>query len=145
MQVHQGFLSRPLILYLFTRAMMDTNKDSMEPQNHTNVGNVPKSLDICYFLAGMRGCSCWVSQKLLSSTRPIVHLLIHTRQKPFTWSTCDKVFSHKTNLWAHERIRTGKTPYTCSFGQRSYPPVIHAPSSLEVHQKIRLKSILATP
>jgi SCAN domain-containing zinc finger protein len=74
-----------------------------------------------------------------------VHNLIHTREKPFTCSTCDKSFSHKTNLQAHERIHTGEKPYTCSVCQRSYRQSSTYHRHLKIHQKIRLKSVPSTP
>ncbi|XP_029440782.1 zinc finger protein 184-like isoform X4 [Rhinatrema bivittatum] len=42
------------------------------------------------------------------------HRVIHTRQKPFKCSACDKSFDRIGHLQQHEMIHMGKKPYKCS-------------------------------
>ena len=39
---------------------------------------------------------------------------IHTEEKPYQCSQCDKTFSHSGYLSKHLRIHSGEKPYQCS-------------------------------
>ncbi|XP_077112888.1 uncharacterized protein LOC143768083 [Ranitomeya variabilis] len=54
----------------------------------------------------------------------VEHQIVHTREKTYACSECDKCYSIKSNLVRHQRIHTGEKPFSCSkcgkfFNQRS--------------------------
>ena len=42
------------------------------------------------------------------------HVRVHTNQRPFVCSVCDKGFKQKSHLTEHERIHSGQKPFTCA-------------------------------
>ena len=61
-----------------------------------------------------------------------VHELIHTSQRPFICTTCDKAFAQASNLRAHELIHTGQRPFICTTCDKAFAQA----SNLRVHERM---------
>ncbi|KAK7080290.1 hypothetical protein SK128_003271, partial [Halocaridina rubra] len=69
-----------------------------------------------FFLATSKECS--VCGKAVSKSKMKVHMRIHTGEKPFQCSICEKRFSRSDKLTAHKRTHTGEKPHMCFCGKR---------------------------
>jgi KRAB domain-containing zinc finger protein len=45
---------------------------------------------------------------------------VHTGEKPFKCSYCDRWFGHKCDVVKHERVHTGEKPYSCQHCGRAF-------------------------
>ena len=55
-----------------------------------------------------------VNKALIETASLKAHAKMHTGEKPFTCSKCDKVFQQNCDLKKHERTHTGEKSFACS-------------------------------
>ncbi|KAL6086675.1 hypothetical protein STEG23_028436 [Scotinomys teguina] len=75
----------------------------------------------------------------VTKTSVIIHTLFCIRkfisEKRYKCSTCEKTFSHRTNLRTHKRIHTGEKPYKCTKCAASFRQQSHLSRHMSSHIK----------
>ncbi|XP_066998936.2 zinc finger protein 182 isoform X2 [Anabrus simplex] len=68
-----------------------------------------------------------------------VHLLIHSKNKPFMCDICGKTFSQKVSRDIHMSKHTGKYDYKCSLCQKEFPSQAKLNAHMYVHCEPRFE------
>ena len=63
----------------------------------------------------------------------MTHIRIHTGEKLFECSHCNKKFTQKGDLTRHIRIHTGEKPYVCSYCNKKFTTKSNMSSHMRIH------------
>lgn len=99
----------------------DVNGSKEDPS-----GLLVDPLDISF--AGCNYCGKMLKKKYLP-----VHNRIHTGEKPYKCSDCDKEFSRDEHLQRHRRIHTGEKPHKCDFCDKLFSRSDHYRNHMRTH------------
>ncbi|XP_077545331.1 uncharacterized protein LOC144158353 isoform X2 [Haemaphysalis longicornis] len=83
--------------------------------------------------SGEKPYECTTCQKSFTERRRlVVHERLHSGERPYVCSTCQKSFTERRRLVVHERLHSGERPYVCSTCQKSFTQRRH----LVVHERL---------
>ncbi|XP_061614969.1 zinc finger protein OZF-like isoform X1 [Phyllopteryx taeniolatus] len=110
-----------------------SDKNCEGEDKHLKCSEKETSLDKDASQRGSERVTCSVCGDNFSKQHLIVHMRIHTGEKPFSCSVCAKDFIKKSQIDRHMRIHTGEKPFSCSVCNKPFIEKSHMDRHMRIH------------